>query len=774
MVKNKVELLSPAGSIDSFYAAINSGADAIYMGIDRFNARNMATNFSINEYIECIKYAHILGVKVYLTLNTLLYDDEIKEALDIVSKLYSYGLDAVIVQDIGIASLLHELLPTLPLHASTQMSVYSLGQVKFLEKLGFTRVVLAREVTIDEIENICKNTSLEIEIFIHGALCVCYSGQCLLSQVVGGRSANRGNCAQPCRMKYTLFRNDKKIEKSKYLLSKKDIMGLDYLSKLINIGVTSFKIEGRNKTPEYVAGITRTYRKYIDDILLKNKKVLIDDEDKRYVMQIFNRDGISSGYLDGVKYKESITSNIPKNTGLYLGEVIDQKKEYIKLHLQNDISLHDGIEVIHNGDVLFSNIVTCIKDKDSNILNTKTEKSNTVWLGDIKKKVPFGAKVYKTSDYSINNELKKYYDGAYKRRRNIDILVCIKEGKNIFAATKGLDKEVVVPIEYIPQIAKSKPLDKDTVVNVFSKTLDTPFKFSNIDLDLDNNLFVPIAKLNELRRNLIAKILELFNDKVSTSNNIQDILNRPFNIEKNKYLSITKPNILYIYKYNKAFDYFKWYEDRYNKKLDIVYINAQDMYANKEAVFNFFKNKAKIYLVLPNVAGKKLDKYIFENIEKSVQEGVEGLVIGSIGYIDLALNLKSKYNIVLVADYSLNIFNKYSIKFYTNLGFDIVCPSIELREEDIEKIGENTNIEVLTDFQTVMTSRYCILGSYIGRENTCLKCNMPCVRNDKFYILDEYDKKYNILCDNIDCIMKIVASRNRFKNTSFRVRRCIL
>ena len=273
MNNNKIELLSPAGSIESFKAACQNGADAVYMGVDKYNARAMAVNFGINEYIECIEYAHIRGIKVYLTLNTLMYDDEIKEALDIVLKLYSKGLDAVIIQDIGLGMLIHKLIPKLPLHASTQMSVYSLDQVKYLEGIGFKRVVLARELSVDEIEYICKNTNLEIEVFIHGALCVSVSGQCLLSSTIGNRSANRGRCAQPCRMKYSLYNSKgKELISNSYILSKKDIFGLEYVNKLKEIGVTSLKIEGRNKNPEYVAGVTKNYRNAINNNINSNTK----------------------------------------------------------------------------------------------------------------------------------------------------------------------------------------------------------------------------------------------------------------------------------------------------------------------------------------------------------------------------------------------------------------------------------------------------------------------------------------------------------------------
>ena len=772
MEENKIELLAPAGNIDSFKAAINSGADAIYMGVDRFNARNMAKNFSLEEYIECIKYAHILNVKVYLTLNTLIYDNEVKDALEMVVKLYSAGLDGVIVQDIGLASLIHKIIPKLPLHASTQMSIYNLEQVKYLEKLGFKRVVLARELTLNEIEYICKNTSLEVEIFVHGALCMCYSGQCILSQVIGGRSANRGNCAQPCRMKYTLCNKKGKIVENRYLLSKKDIFGLDFLQRLLDIGVKSLKIEGRNKTPEYVAGVTKTYRKYIDDMLSK-KSVNIKDDDKKYVMQIFNRDGISSGYLDGVRYKDSITENIPKNTGVYLGKVILRKKEYVKVKLETDISLHDGIELLKDNNVIFSNIVTCIKDEDKNILNKKVEKGNVVWLGDVREKIPTDTKIYKTSDYSINNELKKYYNGVYLRKRKIDISLKIKIGEKVLVSVYNLDKNVSLDIDYVPDVAKNKPLTKESVIDAFSKTKDTLFDFNIVKIEMDNNLFIPVSKLNEFRRTLVLRIEELFNKKTDVKENLE-LLDEVINVEnqKRKIDNLNK-NILYIYKFNEEIDYIKWYKDTYNKNLDIVYVDICDLYKNKEKIFSTFKGKVEIFVLLPNVGGKNIDSYIFKNLENLVKNGIEGIIVGNIGYIDLVSSLKAKYNLTLIADYSLNIFNKYSALFYTELGFDIICPSLELREEDVKSIDEFANIEVVTDFQTIMTSRYCVLGAYIANRKNASKCSMPCIK-DEFYILDSYGKRHDIVCNNLDCVMRIITRRNRFKSSNYRTRHNIL
>ena len=767
MKEKNIELLAPAGNMESFKAAINAGADAIYMGIDKYNARQMAKNFDMEKYIECIKYAHILNVKVYLTLNTLLYDNEIKEALEIVIKLYSAGLDGIIIQDIGLATKIHKIIPELPLHASTQMTVYNLEQVNFLEKIGFKRVVLARELTLDEIEYICKNTNIEIEVFVHGALCVCYSGQCLLSQVIGGRSANRGSCAQPCRMKYTLCSKDKKIVENRYLLSKKDIFGLDYLNKLYNIGVKSLKIEGRNKNPEYVAGVTKTYREYLDK-LAHEKCYNVDKKDEKYILQIFNRDGKSSGYLDGVRYKESITENSPKNTGIYLGKVISQKKQYIKIKLEEDIDLHDGFEILDGNNVVFSNIVTCIKDENRNIINSSVKKGSIVLLGDIKNKVKEGLRVFKTSDYKINNDLKNYYDGTIIKRRNVDVCVNILENHNLLVSTLDLANNISVSINYIPEIASNKEITIDDVKDSFSKTLDTLFEINITKYNIDKNLFVPKSKLNELRRELILNIENSFNSNIEVEDKLSQIDNIDDNVKLLKKRDSIKRNILHIDRYNDKFNYIKYYKEKYGIGLETIYIDITDMYKYKDKILDKYKDKLDVYVLLPNVGGKRTDDYIYKEAENLIKFGVKGFIVGNIGYIDMLVKLKKEYNITLIADYTLNIFNKYSMAFYYSLGFDIISPSLELTEEQIEKYS-NLNIEVVTDYQTVMTSRYCILGAYVANKKVNSNCTMPCIK-DNYYLTDTHNEKYDIVCNNLDCIMRMVSKRNRFKNTNYSVR----
>ena len=268
-----IELLSPVGNFECLKAAVQNGADSIYLGADTFSARAFASNFSLPDLEKAIQYAKLRGVKTHLTLNTLITDDEIDDAIMVAKKAYEFGIDAIIVQDLGLATLLIKNFPDLPIHASTQMTVHNLNGALELQDLGFKRIVLSRELSINEIAHICKNTSVEIETFIHGALCISYSGQCLFSSMLGGRSGNRGKCAGPCRLPFELLENNTSID-SGYLLSTKDLCGLDYIPELINAGVTSFKIEGRMKSPFYVATVTKIYRKYIDLALSDNDYII--------------------------------------------------------------------------------------------------------------------------------------------------------------------------------------------------------------------------------------------------------------------------------------------------------------------------------------------------------------------------------------------------------------------------------------------------------------------------------------------------------------------
>ena len=334
----KIELLAPVGDFECLKAAVQNGADSVYFGANMFNARASAKNFDIDTLKQAIEYCNLRNVKSHLTLNILIKNNEFEDAVFLAKKAYEFGVDSIIVQDFGLANFLIKHFPYMSIHASTQMSIHNLEGALELQKLGFKRVVLARELAINEIEYICQNCNLETEAFIHGALCISYSGQCLFSSLVGGRSANRGKCAGPCRLPYELIsenadsnskeniisklsvKKDKILEKG-YLLSTKDLCGLSYIPNLIDAGVTSLKIEGRMKTPEYVATVTKIYRKYID-LAYSDEEYKIDEQDLKQLMQVFNRGGFSEGHLNEKENKELIYSKKPNNMGLYLGNIV--------------------------------------------------------------------------------------------------------------------------------------------------------------------------------------------------------------------------------------------------------------------------------------------------------------------------------------------------------------------------------------------------------------------------------------------------------------------
>lgn len=750
-MRENLELLAPAGNEESFKAAVNAGADAIYMGLGKHNARVMAKNFTLSSYIECIKYAHIRGVKVYLTLNTLLEDDDIKDALELLIKLYEAGLDAVIIQDIGLASIIHDIMPDLHMHASTQVSAYSLEQVKFLESIGFKRVVLARELTLDEIKYITDNTNVEIEAFVHGALCVSVSGQCLLSLAIGTRSANKGACAQPCRMRYTLYKDNEKMSPKTYLLSKKDIYGLDILDKIIDSNITSLKIEGRNKTPEYVALVISTYRKYID-MYKKDKKINIDSDDEKNLIQMFNRSGKSHGYLDEIKYKDSITTLSPKNTGLYLGEVIEQKSKFIKVKLEEDIDLHDGIEIYSKKGVV-STIVTCIKDNKGNIINKECHKGDIIYLGDIKDTVFALDKIYKTSRYKLNLFVQNNYLEKNRRRRDLVLNVNIKMDSPVTLSAIINGEMYTYNTNILPEIAQNKELTLESIENCFSKTLDTGINFTKVVGYVQKGVFLRVSQLNDIRRNFVEKIEEKLSKGRDVSGIYDKLVNKLNICCKKENISRTK-NILSVYKYNCNIDYSKEYTKRFSQNLERIDFQAEDYVKYEKDIMHKY-SKYNLGIVISNFVLNNLNRYLVANLERLLGMGVKTIILGSFKYLDMVLELKKKYEFNLVADYTFNVTNSYSALFLTSLGFDIITPGFDATNEQINKLDRVCNIELVNGYITAMTSRYCMIGSFVENRKEGAVCSMPCQKGE-YYIEDTYGERYNILCNNIDCVMRVI------------------
>ena len=329
-MKKTPELLAPAGNYEAFLGALNAGADAFYLGGERFGARAYADNFNTEEICRALKTAHFYDKKIYLTVNTLVKEKELDEVYGYLQPLYEAGLDGVIVQDIGVMQYIGRLFPDLELHASTQMTLTGSPGAGFLKQLGVTRVVPARELSLDEIRQLKKETGMEVECFIHGAMCYCYSGQCLFSSILGGRSGNRGRCAQPCRLPYSVYRGEKCVQKECYPLSLKDMCTLSYLPALIEAGIDSFKIEGRMKKPEYAAGVTALYRKYIDLYEKSPEKYRVQESDMEQLRKLYIRSDIQTGYYEKHNGKEMITIHKPSYLGSDEALLTEIRKRYIK------------------------------------------------------------------------------------------------------------------------------------------------------------------------------------------------------------------------------------------------------------------------------------------------------------------------------------------------------------------------------------------------------------------------------------------------------------
>ena len=747
MNKN-VELLAPAGTYEAFLAAVENGANAVYLGGKLFNARANASNFDIDELKKIVEYAHLRGVKINLTMNTLLDDAEINEALDFAYSIYEIGVDAVIIQDLGLAKVLHEYIPDLPLHASTQLSTHTLEGVNELSKLGFSRVVLARELSLQEIKYICDNTDTEIEIFAHGALCVSYSGQCLMSSMIGDRSGNRGKCAQPCRLPYKLIKNDTEVA-SGYLLSPKDLSTLELLNELPN--VTCLKIEGRMKSPEYVATVISTYRKYID--MLPDSSNRISNEDKNNLAQIFNRGGFSKAYLQNKTGKDMMCYEKPKNWGLYVGKVTNYDgKRYITLDNASNINIGDGIEIWN-----------CTNESPSTIVSELIGNK----IGRIHGNINIGDKVYKTSDKSLNQTARESFTRGFVRRSPVSLAISILKNAPIRITIN--DFEYVTNI--VPEPAQKQPLTEEKVYSQFTKTGNTPFEVATINIKLDNELFLPVSILNELRRqafeayeNMILisipkeikrKPLELLTSP-SIQNNEQKNNIKNSSIQNNEQKSNIKNN---THSCKTVTVFFNILREDYLKleNVDAFYFNFKDALTKLELIEKF---NGKKYILFPAITKANYDKLIKKNIAKLLPK-VNGFVLSNIGQLEYLKEFNSSSNIELIANYNFNTFNSYTIKLLQDLGFSKVILSPELTKYQINELADlNISKEIIAYGNIcVMNSEYCPVGSLAGGLSQNTKCSMPCIKNDKYYLKDRMNMDFRVVPDNIDCQCKIFNSK---------------
>ena len=764
----KPELLSPAGNFDSLKAAVQNGADAVYFGTEDFSARAYASNISMDKLKEAIDYAKIRGVKTHLTLNTLIKDSELERSFEIAKRAYEYGIDAIIVQDIGLGKLLIDSFPDLDIHASTQMSVHNLEGVLALEKLGFKRVVLARELSVPDITYICKHCNVEIECFIHGALCISYSGQCLFSSMIGGRSGNRGCCAQPCRLPYTLLENDKSIDNG-YLLSTRDLCGLDYLPELVKAGVTSFKIEGRMKSPIYVSTVTRIYKKYMK-LIASEKDYVIDDIDRKQLLQVFNRGQGSSGHLNKEPNNELICKEKPNNMGLFLGIVEKYTNDrYITLKLEEPIVVGDSI-ALENEHGIYT--ISELMDKNRNNI-PKGVPTKTVMIGRMRGNINLGDKVFKISSKSLNNISDTSLKNEGKKIK-LNCTVKIKKYENIsINITSASDSPVYdglnvsCEVELKPQDAKKHPLEKKRVIEQISKTNNTPYKFKNIEVDLDSDLFLPrISALNELRRNALTEVQNYALSRIgrvagiahAPSARVASVVPTPSALAASSSKSTTSHGsqkvALLLNTLNVAYDYSKLND------VDKLYIPFKYFSSKKYAsILELLTQKFNTYIYLPTIIKPNYTNIIFGGVEKAIKKyDIKGFVISNISNIDLLKKVCDIKKYDLVANYTFNIFNHLSVEQIKNLGIGTYTVSPELSVDEATELSKMGNGEIIVYGKIpVLNMHYCVLGS----SNNCFPdCTSKCTSNNKYYLQDRMNAKFTVIADNLQNITTVYSHKN--------------
>jgi U32 family peptidase len=711
MNMKKVELLAPAGSIESLYAAVQSGADAVYLGGSKFSARAYASNFDEENMTNAVNYCHLYGVKVYITINTLLKENEIKEALEYASFLYSIGVDALIIQDTGLAYLIKQNFPDFELHASTQMTVHNGEGALLLKNAGFKRIVLSRELSIQEIKYISKDLGVETEIFVHGALCICYSGQCLMSSMIGGRSGNRGRCAQPCRLPYTLIDRQSTRESSAYILSPKDTCTLEDIGKIIDSSTYSLKIEGRMKRPEYVAGVVDVYRRAVDSIY-EGKQFDFEKENKK-LLKLFNREGFSKAYMFGNVGRDMMSYNFPKNTGVPIGKVI--KSSIVEL--KEAVALGDGIR---NGEEGFI-VSKIIKD------GVEVEEA---FSGDKVKLMPpkfgTGDNLFKTSDIKLLKELETFYKNNYERKVELPLSISFKLNETLKLKTMYQGKEFLAAGDIV-QAALRKPLELSKVLENLKKSGNTSFKFANIEIECFEEGFLPVSAINAARRMLIEQI----------ESHIIEGSKREFKkeLEYPRYLKEDKklPDTIVVVN---SLEQLKAVKDSMlNASIAVDIFKRQSLIKPEEIIG---LGREKLYLRVPNIIKTEFEHVC--SIVEGLLPNIQGIVTANLGIIS---RFKNRTNII--GDYKLNIFNSYSYGFYKDYVSGAAI-SVELNKKELSETIKNKHLPVqvkLYGKEELMVSEYCPIGSVLGGKSSNSSCCENCGKGN--YVLKDRKNEEFIL-----------------------------
>lgn len=715
----KVELLAPAGSPDAYRAAAAAGADAVYLGAKAFNARAQALNFDEGQLSAVIEDARIRGMKTYLVLNTLIREDEIQEAATLASFVYQQGIDGIIVQDLGLVKILKEITPGLAIHASTQMTLHNTDGVEAARKLGIQRVVLSRELSLQEISRIAKATDMELEVFVHGALCISRSGQCLLSGFIGGRSGNRGRCAQPCRLPW---QTDCAGACGNYLLSPRDLMALELLPELIAAGVTSLKIEGRLKSPEYVAAVVTVYRKYLDMALTKPSQYRVDPQDIHLLERVFNRGGFTRGYLEGRNFRQLMSTEHPKHRGVLVGTVqpmegstrsrfgVREDDRLVRVKFSAQARMGDGLEI---WDAQNDNPAAIVSVMLRNQAHVKTAlPGETLLVGNFKADPLPGSPVYKTYD----KELMEYLSGiAHKNVPRVPVwghLRLFSGEKPSFQISDEVGNRISVCAEELAQAAANKPVTAERVEDQLKKTGDTPYYFSELQVETDNSSYIPISVINDLRRKALDLLSEQRKNNVKRESATKSLPHRAYFPGNN--LNLTKQREISLYFYKIPED-FTW-EGLQAHKAYFPISEVKMLDAAKE-------QGIKPYIRIPAVlTDEQLDGYI-RRVEP-IRNKIDGVLVGNVGMLHRMQ--ESFPGLPVCLDFQMNLFNSWAIEALKDYLPESAMLSVELNLDSIAQIkspGIPLEAYVYGEIP-VMTLEYCPAsgqGSCSGKCGSCTR-----------------------------------------------------
>lgn len=737
-----MELLAPAGTMENFMAALESGADAIYLGGKVFNARAHAANFGIDELREAVRLAHILDVSVYVTVNILIGDTELKDLEQYIKDLDSIGVDAIIVQDLAVAEIAKRVAPNIHLHGSTQMTAATLDAVRFYESLGFTRVVLARELSLKEIQHICKHCKAEIEVFVHGALCVCYSGQCLMSSFIGGRSGNRGACAQPCRLPYELLdsKGESVLPKHEaYLLSPKDLNYSEHMNELVAAGVTSFKVEGRMKKVSYVRQVIGTYREILDD-------ASIHENQRKALASGFNR-GFSTAYLEDTVGRQMMTVVAPNHQGKPIGESYTKKGE-VYLSLTEPIEQGSLVKILQsNGSVTYYTVDdewTCVSD--------------TLYKGRPAEGLAVGQLYLASTPKNTKSR------GLQEFTRKYDMSVYLSVGSNgetnYTELTAILDSglSVTVTNEYVPAIANKVPTSLEKVTEQLGRLGNTLFRLSYVDIP-DGPYMWPASVLNALRRDAVTALeTALITHHVESWQALQVTGDVDYDFKAQHELSYdTCPMI------SARIDEIEGVKAAIAGGAQKIVFGG-DRLSRTPYALSIYDEVARLCAQSDVICTFATPRVVKDDEVEAYKHTLEAIVQAhpdsiSIHVPQALLWLRELgYTGAIEADTGLNIFNTPTLHFWEQLHISCVNPSQELTLKQITEIAKHSHVPIETmvhGYTELMISEYCAIASFVGTGSK-VNCPMPCV-TESYSLKDRKGEIFPLRTDPY-CRMHIMNS----------------